>query len=377
MPHPTTVASVRVGMLGAGFIGQMHSLALRLAGYSRSAPHIVPDLVVLVEHEVTLADEVAERYGWKTVSNSAEALTDAQLDLFVNAGPNDVHFDPIVRAARAGVHVLCEKPLASTADEALELWRAVRDVGVQHRCAFVHRFIPALRIARDMIAAGEIGEIRHVRSQFLLDMTQADGALSWRFDRARAGGGALGDLGSHHIDVVRFLVGEVVEVSGVVRTWSSDPAGRIADVNDDAFVCAALLENGATASFEASRVAAAHALTGRIEVDGTKGSLGFSMERLNELVIREPPGGRRVRMALRPGDPYDEFLLPSGIQGSHPLGWVECFAHQAHDVLALAAGKLRESAAATFEDGYRVAEIVETIEASAGARAAQTVRFRR
>jgi predicted dehydrogenase len=369
-------SSVRVGMLGAGFIGQMHSLALRMAGAARQQPRVAPQLALLVDRDEALGCDVAERYEWERLSGDVEALAQEPLDLFVNAGPNDAHIEATVRAAQQGVHVFCEKPLARTADEALELWRAVRDTGVQHRCAFVHRFIPSLRVARELIAAGELGEVRHVRAQFLLDMVEPDGSLSWRFDRARAGAGALGDLGSHHIDVARFLVGEVVEVGGVTRTWCSDPSGAIADVNDDAFACTALLENGATATFEASRVASGHSLTGRVEVDGTKGSLAFDMERLNELVIREPRRGPRVQSIPRADDPYDGFWLPGGIQGSHPVGWQECFAHQAHEVLGLASGRLDVSVAATFEDGYRVGEIVDAIEDAARARAWRAVSFR-
>jgi predicted dehydrogenase len=366
---------VRVGMLGAGFIGQMHSLALRMAGAARQEPRVTPQLALLVDRDEALGRDVAERYDWARLSGDVEALAQEPLDLFVNAGPNDAHVETTAALAQRGVHVFCEKPLARTAGEALELWRAVRDTGVQHRCAFIHRFIPSLRVARDMIAAGELGEVRHVRAQFLLDMLEPDGSLSWRFDRARAGTGALGDLGSHHIDVARFLVGEVVEVSGVMGTWTTDPRSEI-EVNDDAFACTALLENGAMATFEASRVAAGHSLTGRVEVDGTEGSLAFDMERLNELVIRAPRRGPRVQSIPRAGDAYDGFWLPGGIQGSHPVGWHQCFAHQAHDVLGLAAGVLEESVAATFEDGYRVAEIVDAIEDAARARAWRAVRFR-
>lgn len=366
--------AVRVGMLGAGFIGQMHSLAMRMAAAARQSPGVAPELVVLVDHDQELAATIAERYGWQTPSTSVDEAFEQRLDLFVNAGPNDAHFDATVAAAKRGMHVFCEKPLARTAEEAHALWSSVRETEVHNRCAFIHRFIPSLRVAREMIAAGELGEIRHLRAQFLLDMIEPDAAPSWRFVRGRAGTGALGDLGSHHLDVARFLVGEVVEVDALTRTWSGQAGGHAA--NDDAFACVALLENGASATFEASRVVAGHSLTGRVEVDGTKGSIGFDMERLNELTIREPRRGARTQTVPRAGDPYDGFWLPGGIQGSHPVGWHQCFAHQAYDVLLLAGGQLQDSVAATFEDGYRVAEIVETIERAALTGVRQTVEFR-
>ncbi|PWJ88864.1 oxidoreductase family protein [Mesorhizobium loti] len=199
------------------------------------------------------------------------------------------------------------------------------------------------------------------------------GPLNWRFSKAQAG---LGDLGSHHIDQAHFLVGEVAEVAAMTGTWSKDSSNQILDVNDDAFVCAARLENGATASFEATRVAGAHNLGGFIEVDGTKGSVAFHMERLNELVIYEPKRGPRVQMVTQAGHPYSDFWLPMGIQGQHPLGWNECFAHQARHMLEAVEGGKPIAPRATFEDGYRVAETVDAIARSAESGTFKTVRFR-
>jgi predicted dehydrogenase len=363
-------------MLGGGFIGQMHSLAFRNAGFARAEPAVAADLVALADRDQKLASEVADRYEWAATTSDWRDLLNQDLGLFINAGPNDLHREASVAAAEAGIPVFCEKPLASTADEAYELWKSVERHGVMHRCAFLHRFIPALQLARQMVQAGELGDVRHFRSTFLLNMLGPGGEVSWRFDRDRAGAGALGDLGSHHIDVARFVVGEVVQVAALTKTWTSDPLGKIRHVNDDAFAAIAHLDNGATAVFEASRTAAAHNLSGRIEVDGTRRSISWNMERLNELVIREPGHGPRVQPVTRPGHPLEGFWLPGGIQGSHPLGWNECFAHQAHDVLGLASGKLDESVAATFEDGYRVAEIVDTIEAAAQSGTTVPVTFR-
>lgn len=371
-----TKRHVRIGMLGGGFIGQMHSLAFTTAGLSRVEPAISADLVALADRDEKLADELAGRYGWSMTTADCHDLLNQDLGLFVNAGPNDMHTEVTLAAAQAGITVFCEKPLAATADEAHRLWKSVESTGVEHRCAFMHRFIPAIQLARAMVRAGELGEVRHYRSTFLLDMLGPNGELSWRFDRGRAGAGAVGDLGSHHIDIARFVLGEIAQVTALMKTWTSDPQGVISDVNDDAFAALATLDNGATAVFEASRVAAAHNLSGRIEIDGSRRSLSWSMDRLNELVIREPGQGPRVQPVTRPRHPYEGFWLPGGIQGSHPLGWNECFAHQAHDILGLAAGTLDESVAATFEDGYRVAEIVDTIQQAGSSGATLPVTFR-
>jgi predicted dehydrogenase len=371
-----TKTPVRVGMLGAGFIGQMHSLAFRSAGYSRAEPNVTPEFVALADQNEKLADEVADRYDWATTTADWHDLLEHDLGLLINAGPNDLHLEASVAAAKAGIPVFCEKPLASSADEAHTLWSSVASRGVMNRCAFMHRFIPAIQLARQMVRAGELGDVRHFRSTFALNMLGSDGEVSWRFDRDRAGAGAIGDLGSHHIDVARFVVGEIEQVAAMTKTWTTDPTHQIANVNDDAFTAIATLNNGATAVFEASRNNAPHSLTGRIEIDGTKRSISWNMERLNELVIREPGQGPRTQMVTRPTHPLEGFWLPGGIQGSHPLGWNECFAHQAHDILGLASGKLEDSVAATFEDGYRVAEIVDTIEAAAESRSTLPVNFR-
>ena len=229
---------------------------------------------------------------------------------------------------------LLEKPLGRTAGEAYEMWQAAEAAGVKHMCAYIHRFIPALQLARTMIAAGEIGRVRHFRSDFLIDMQHPDGSLSWRYSKGAAGGGATGDLGSHHIDQARFLVGEVRRVAALARSWSKDAKGVVTDVNDDWFVAGAELEGGVTATFEASRVTEGHSLTGRIEVDGTLGTLRWEMERVSELHLTEPRKGTRLIKAVAPDHPYSDFWLPVGIQGAFAVGWRDCFYHQAHHMLA-------------------------------------------
>ena len=360
------VETVGIGLLGAGFIGQLHALAFRNAGLSARMPRLKPALRVLCDRTKDQAEDIGDRYGFERATTDwRDVVADPSVQLFVNAGPNDVHAAPTIAAARAGKHVFCEKPLASTADEAFSTWKAVEATGVRHLCAFNYRSFPALNLARDLIQSGALGEIRHFRSRFLLTMLSPDGGLSWRFSRSRAGHGAVGDLGSHHIDLARFLVGEVTRVGALMKSWSRDADGAITDVNDDAFLCAAELDNGATASFEASRVAGAHNLDGEIEVDGTRGSIRFHMERLNELVILEPGRGPRVQMVTGVQHPYADFWLPVGIQGQHPLGWSDCFAHQARHMLEAVAAGVPVAPRATLEDGYRVAEIVDAIARSA------------
>ncbi len=246
-------------------------------------------------------------------------------------------------------------------------------------CGYLHRFLPALRKAREVIAAGGLGTVRCFRSVFLLDMIVPGAPPNWRFRRSQAGGGALGDLGSHHFDLARYLVGEIASVQCQTAhrpaDHDGDPAGE-ADANDDWFGAVAELENGATATFEASRVSQPHALTGRIEVDGTRASLSFDMERLNELVVREGRKGPRTELVLGPDDPYADFHLPVGLQGSHPIGWRDAFAFQArHFLEAVALGSAVGPHGATFRDGYRVAAVVDAALASAQSGRRVVVRY--
>jgi predicted dehydrogenase len=370
--------NVGIGMLGAGFIGQMHSLTFSGVRYSRQEPRIAGRLIVLADTNHALAKEVQERYGWERTANDwRHVAEDPDIEIFINAGPNDAHAEPTISAAKAGKHLFSEKPLARTADEAFIIWQAAERAKVKHMCAYIHRFIPALQLARQMVAAGELGRIRHFRSNFLIDMQHPDGSLSWRYSTAAAGGGATGDLGSHHIDQARFLIGEVRRVTAMVKSWSKDVAKRVTDVNDDWFVAGAELDCGATASFEASRVTEGHALTGRIEVDGTLGTLRWEMERVSELHISEPQKGRRTISVVAPDHPHSDFWLPVGIQGSFAIGWRDCFYHQARHMLAsVTLGKEVGPIGATFEDGYRVAEIVDAIQCSGRSGATEDVKFR-
>lgn len=368
---------IGIGVMGAGFIGQMHSLAFRNASVTARKPRLRARLKVLCDQNEELSREVSDRYEFLDCTTDWNRLVnDPAVDIFVNAGPNELHREPSITAAKAGKAIFCEKPLASTADEAYTTWKAVQATGVKHVCAFMYRSFPALNLAREMIRAGELGEVRHFRSRFLMNMLTPDGNLSWRFSRGRAGHGAVGDLGSHHIDQARFLVGEVKRVATVMKTWSRDRSGQVTDVNDDAFVCAAELENGATASFEASRIAQPHNLNGAIEIDGTLRSIGFHMERMNELTIYEPGRGPRTQMVTGAHHPYADFWLPVGVQGQHPIGWTEAFAIQARHMLSISAGEEEVAPRATLEDGYRVAEIVDAMERSARRNSFEDVNFR-
>ena len=370
---------VNVAMLGAGFIGQAHSVAFRDASLGRLDSRAVANFVALADRNLALAADLAQRFGWQTCVSSWEELPETDVDLFVNAAPNDAHLVPSVGLAERGAFVFCEKPAGRDAEEAFALWEGVHRAGVGHRSAFIFRSVPALRYARHLIQTGQLGTVTAVRTQGLLNMRGPNGELSWRFSRERAGAGCLGDMGSHYIDAVRFLTGaEITRVTGITRTVSTDPAGEITDVNDDLFSCIAELDDNIVATIEASRVAGGRGFGSRIEVDGTTGSIVFDLQRLNELTIHENGGSARTEMITRGDDPFAGFWAPAGIQQSPPVSWFNCYAFQAYDVLGLASGQFSDAPLGTLEDGYRVAAIVDAIELSAreGGKP-QDVTFRR
>ena len=229
----------------------------------------------------------ARRYGYERwTTDWRDIVADPAIGLFDNGGPNALHAEPTIAAAEAGKHVLCEKPLGRDADESYDIWQRVAATGVKHLCAFNYRFVPAVRLAREMIEAGELGEIRHFRGRYLQDWGDDPTLDTWRFHAAAAGSGALGDLGAHVIDLARFLVGEIASVSALVRTFM--PGREV----DDAVEAAAEFESGAVGTIEATRFALGRRNAFQWEINGSKGSLAFDMERLNELQVFRADGDR-------------------------------------------------------------------------------------
>jgi predicted dehydrogenase len=355
----TGQAMVGIGLIGYAFMGKTHTLGYRdVAAISpREAPR--PRLVSIYGRDVEKLEEARDRLGWEqAVTDWREIIADPNISLVDNCGPNALHVEPTIAAMRAGKHVYCEKPLGPSADAAFEMWRVATQTGVRHMCAFNYRFFPAIQLARQLIQSGELGEIYHYRSQFLvsssLDEVRRKG---WRDDQSAAGAGALGDLGAHHIDLSRFLLASDprrVQASVKVRISQASDGAKIE--TDDQFGAIMEYDNGALGILEASRVAGGHLVTSRVEVDGSRGSLAFSMQRLNELQVAGRDKAFRTIPALRAGDPYQADWFPPG----HPLGWADAFSHEARHILG-AIGGLNEVApiGATFRDGYYCSEVID------------------
>ena len=370
MSSPSTPAEIGVGMLGYAFMGKAHSNAFRKLASMTWPPPLVPRLVAISGRTEEAVSEAARRYGYERWTTEwRELVSDDAIGLFDNGGPNSLHAEPTIAAAEAGKHVICEKPLGRTADESYEMWRRVDATGVKHMCAFNYRFVPAVRLARNLVEAGEIGDIVHFRARYLQDWAMDPTLDAWRFQPEEAGG-TLGDLGSHAVDLARFLVGEVAAVSGVVRTFV--PGRRV----EDAIAATVEFTGGATGTIEATRLALAHKNDLQWELNGTDGSIAFALERLNELMVFRTGGkarGFETVLVTDPDHPFMQWWWPPG----HTIGWEHTFVHELHHLLrAIAEDEDVAPYGATFEDGYRAAEICDAIARSSESGKREQIAYR-
>ena len=362
---------IGIGMLGYAFMGKAHSNAFRKIAYMTWPPPLHPRLVAVAGRDAEAVSEAAARYGFeRSTTHWEDLISDAAIGLFDNLGPNALHAEPTIAAAEAGKHVVCEKPLGRDADESYEIWRRVEAAGVKHLCAFNYRFVPAVRLARELIDAGDLGQIRHFRGRYLQDWGDTTAEV-WRFDRAEAGSGALGDLAAHVVDLARYLVGEIAEVGGVLRTFV--PGREV----DDAVEATVEFENGAVGTLEATRFALGRRNAFQWEINGTEGSLAFDMERLNELQVFRADGDRargfKTVLVSEADHPFWEHWWPPG----HIIGWGDTFVHELHHFLAAVAGDLDVAPhGATFEDGYRAAEVCDALVRSSGSGRREHISYR-
>ena len=362
---------LKIGMLGYRFMGKAHSNALaRLPMFFPDAPAIERHTLIGRDEEA-LAD-AAGRFGFSHTATDWAAVID-EVDVFYNLGPNHLHVEPSVAALETGVPVLCEKPLAPTLSGAETMREAAADADVPAGCAFNYRFVPAIRHARNLIADGVLGEIRQIRGRYLQDwLVDPEAAWAWRMDADLAGSGALGDLGAHTVDLASFLVGDdvgdVERVSGHLRTFvderpvyddDGDVEERRAVTVDDAYTAQVAYESGAMGSFEASRFATGHKNDHTIEVHGSKGSLRFSLERLNELeLLREDSRGYETILVTDEDDPYVNHWWPPG----HVIGWEHTFVHENYEFLTAVADGTDFSP--SFAEAHEVQRVLDAVERS-------------
>jgi predicted dehydrogenase len=361
-------------MIGYQFMGRAHSHAWR--NVASVFPEVdAPQMIALAGRDEVAARAAASRLGWAESTSDWRALIERpDVDIIDICTPGNAHPGIAIAALEAGKHVLCEKPLANSLAEARPMAAAAHRAaqsGALSMIGFNYRRVPALELARRLIAEGAIGEVRHVRCTYLQDWGADETIpLLWRFEAEQAGSGALGDIGSHLVDISQHLIDQrIIRVSGMTETFVTkrprvDSGGEGPVTVDDLAVFAARFEGGVTGNFEATRVASGRKNAMRVEVDGSGGGLAFDLERLNELQIYEggdAPDRRGFRTILvtEEAHPWLGAWWPPG----HMLGWEHTFTHQAHDLLVAIQG--HTAPAPGFESGLQVQAVLEAVQVSA------------
>ena len=378
---------LNVGLIGAGFMGKAHSLAyVAMPMFFWPAPAI-PVRKTIVDVSDSIAAEAAQRFGFeKSTSNWRSVVEDPEIDIIDIATPNHLHAEIAIAAAAAGKHIISEKPLARNGDEAKTMYDAVKNAGIVHMVAFNYRRTPAVALAKKYINEGAVGDILNFRGTYLQDWSaDPDGPLSWRFQKSIAGSGSLGDIGTHVVDMARFLCGEITQVNTQLKTWvktrplqaggvdklgastkdSTAPRGEV-DVDDEVL---SLLEfqNGAIGSLEATRNAHGRNNFLTFEIHGTLGSIYFNYERRDELQVAfasdqaDRKGFRTVYTG--PAHPYGEGLWPIPALG---IGYGETKIIETYDfVKAIMEGG---EVSPNFKDGYQINLIADAMSASSQSR---------
>lgn len=365
--------AVVTGLIGSGFMGKTHALALANVNRIFDLPLQV-ELHTLADIDETTAEKAARQLGFAhATGNWCDLIADPTINLIDITTPNRFHKEMALAAIEAGKHVYCEKPLAPSAADCLEMTLAAEKKGVQTAVGFNYLKNPMIRLAKDIIDSGEIGEVRNFRGIHAEDfMADARIPWTWRLDPA-GGGGALADIGSHIIAAARYLVGPIAEVMGKTvtaireRPDSADPSqSKPVEVDD---VCHAMISfaNGATGTLEASWIASGRKMQHDFEISGSKGAIFFTQERFNELDLflhadKKGQQGFRKIFAGPDHEPYGSFCVAAG----HQIGFNDLKTIEVRDFLLAIAG--HKTGHADFREGYEVQKTLETIYASARER---------
>lgn len=379
---------LRIALVGHGFMGAAHSQAWRVAPRFFDLP-LQPEMALLVGRDAERTAAAAGKWGWQESSTDwRRALERDDIDVVDIVTPGASHAEIAVAALDAGKHVICEKPLANTVEEARAMAdaaaRAARS-GVQAMVGFTYRRLPAATQAHNLVAGGAIGDVRQVRASYLQDwLVDPDAPLSWRLEQDKAGSGVLGDLGAHIIDLAQYVTGrKLTEVSGTLETLVDsrplpDSTGADGGLGgprgtgtergtvtvDDVALFTGRFEDGVLATFEATRMATGRKNALRLEVSGTRGALSFDLEDLNFLEFYDftapldRQGFTRI-MVTEPVHPYVNAWWPPG----HSLGYEHGFVHQVRDFVDAVASGSQPSP--SFADGLQVQEVLDSVTRSA------------
>ena len=377
---------IRVGLIGTKFMGRAHSNAWSQVGRFFELPREVIMEAVAGRDQAFTAD-FARRWGWqRALGSDAELVADERVDLVDIGTPNHVHREQAVAALEAGKHVACEKPLAGTLEDA----RAMRDAAAASPSQrtfvwFNYRRCPAVAFAHQLVKKGRLGRIYHVRAHYLQDWGGPETPLLWRFQGDLAGSGAHGDLNAHIIDMARFITGdEFEEIAGAIehtfiteRELPADPdtgrkRRRAKSSVDDCVLFLARLRGGAVASFEATRLATGNQNRNMIEINGSKGSIRFDFERMNELAWWDNTLDSSLRgwsriMCTNPGDhPYVDAYWPP----AHLIGYEHGFTSMAADIVRVLSGRKPVVPLPDFADAYETQRVLQAAVVAARERCA-------
>jgi len=341
---------VRIGLIGTGVMGKAHATAFKNVPLVFGNEPARPVLEVVADVDAESVKVWAENFGFtRWTTNWREIVEDPNVEIVDITTPNHLHAEIAIAAAEAGKHVYCEKPLANTSADAARIVAAVEKSGVTSIVGFNYLKNPAQAFAQQLIAEGELGEITLFRGTFDQDfLANPDIPFSWRQDRKLAGTGALGDLGSHTISLAHFLVGDIAEVCGMNVTRIKERVipvngggGMRAVENEDITECLIRFENGAIGTIGTSRVGVGRKLGLGYEIQGTKGSLFYTQERMNELKLyrHTDPDREKGYKTVYIGPEhrgYDAFFGLAGIG----LGYNDQKTIEAHDLItAVATGQ--------------------------------------
>ena len=386
-------SELRVAMIGHGFMGAAHSQGWRVAPRFFDLP-AQPAMQVLVGRDAARVGDAASRWGWaESATDWREVIARDDIDVVDIVTLGDSHAEIAIAALEAGKHVLCEKPLANTVEEAEAMAAAAERAaaaGVQSMVGFTYRRVPATALARQLVTSGRIGTVRQVRASYLQDwLIDAEAPLTWRLQKDRAGSGSLGDIGAHAVDLAEYITGlRLTAVSGILETvieerpllgtgvglsgTASDERGQV--TVDDVALFTGRFEatdggRGALATFEATRFATGRKNALRVEVSGSLGAVAFDFERLNELefhdaTLPELEQGFRTILVTEHDHPYVAPWWPPG----HMLGYEHGFSNQVHDfVNAIADGVPPRP---SFADGLHLQRVLKAVERSSASDSA-------
>ena len=362
--------SVGIGVLGYGFMGKVHSNAYLKIPYTYETVTAFPELFAMCGRNREKVEDTAVRFGYKGYYTDWRRLVeDPKVEIVDNCTPDNLHCEPSIAAARNGKHIICEKPLSMTAREARSMFEAVQEAGVKHMCCYNYRFVPAVRLAKRIIDKGLLGRIYQFRACYLQEVGRDPEEVVenvWYASGTRSG--VLLGIGCHIIDMARFLVGEIVTVSGMLKTFNKkrkSSSGGLEDVvADEANIALVEFEGGALGTLESSGVSSGRKNRHTWEINGAKGSIAFDLEDLNHLHVHLPDfsagGIEGFTNVSATGINYSPgtVILPPG----HNAGWEYGHVHAlAHFLDCVVNNKPVEPLGASFEDGYRVQVIMEAI----------------